>query len=300
METGIYKIQNIKNLKLYIGSTRASFRKRFTSHKNELRRNSHGNNFLQNSWNKYGEESFVFIPLYRCDKKDCLDFERFFIDFYNPEYNLARVSKNLNGFICSEEQKEKLRLARSKPFFLISPLGKFYEGTNLKSFSEELNLSYSALNKVNLGKAFHHYGWTNSVKNYLLYKNLGSKASPASREYKEICLINEKLEKFKVYNLKEFCLKNELSKSSLLAVISEKERSCKGFYLDNESNRDLIKSLNSYFPIELVNRTTKEKVVFKNRQDISLFCKANDMKKTSDIWKVIKNTLKSCKGWSLS
>lgn len=55
----IYKIENQINGKIYMGQT-VRFNKRKTSHLIELRKNQHKNPHLQNSFNKYGEENFVF------------------------------------------------------------------------------------------------------------------------------------------------------------------------------------------------------------------------------------------------
>ena len=59
-EKGIYKITCKLNGKKYIGSTKTSFKSRFKKHKQRLRHNYHENSYLQNSWNKYGEENFIF------------------------------------------------------------------------------------------------------------------------------------------------------------------------------------------------------------------------------------------------
>jgi group I intron endonuclease len=55
----IYRITNMANGKFYIGSAE-SFARREWQHKYALRRNEHKNPHLQASWNKYGEEMFVF------------------------------------------------------------------------------------------------------------------------------------------------------------------------------------------------------------------------------------------------
>lgn len=59
MGMGIYKIINVINNKFYIGSA-VNFSRRKTRHFSELRTNRHSNSKLQNAWNKYGEQSFVF------------------------------------------------------------------------------------------------------------------------------------------------------------------------------------------------------------------------------------------------
>lgn len=58
----IYRITNMINNKYYIGSAE-SFARREWQHKNDLKRNAHKNPHLQASWNKYGEDAFVFEVL---------------------------------------------------------------------------------------------------------------------------------------------------------------------------------------------------------------------------------------------
>jgi len=57
----IYKIQCLGNGKIYIGQTIIRpFQRRFRAHLYKLRKNNHANPYLQNTYNKYGEESFTF------------------------------------------------------------------------------------------------------------------------------------------------------------------------------------------------------------------------------------------------
>ncbi len=60
--SGIYKITCTANKKIYIGSA-ANLRVRQQNHWSDLRRNKHGNKHLQNAWNKYGEQTFIFDVL---------------------------------------------------------------------------------------------------------------------------------------------------------------------------------------------------------------------------------------------
>lgn len=59
---GIYQIKNLKNDKVYIGSSKAVY-KRWHDHKRDLKNNKHANSYLQASWIKYGEECFKFSIL---------------------------------------------------------------------------------------------------------------------------------------------------------------------------------------------------------------------------------------------
>lgn len=56
----IYMIKNKVNNKVYIGQTK-SIEIRWKEHINKLKANKHVNVHLQNSWNKYGLDSFEFL-----------------------------------------------------------------------------------------------------------------------------------------------------------------------------------------------------------------------------------------------
>lgn len=61
-KSAIYKIVNNINNKLYIGSCVGHYLRK-GQHWYRLRKGTHDNNHLQNSWNKYGEENFEFIVI---------------------------------------------------------------------------------------------------------------------------------------------------------------------------------------------------------------------------------------------
>ena len=61
--SGIYCIKNLVNGKVYIGSRsrkKGGIKHRWADHVFGLSSNSHGNDHLQNSWNKYGPQNFQF------------------------------------------------------------------------------------------------------------------------------------------------------------------------------------------------------------------------------------------------
>ena len=59
--SGIYKIVNKINGKYYVGSSKDVINYRWIHHKRALRSNRHKNDYLQNAWNKYGEDNFEII-----------------------------------------------------------------------------------------------------------------------------------------------------------------------------------------------------------------------------------------------
>lgn len=87
-ETGVYEIVNTINGHSYIGSTKMSFQKRLNHHISLLRAGTHKNTYLQNAWNKYGEEAFSFNILKVVDSCCTLEEEQIFLDTQSPVYNI--------------------------------------------------------------------------------------------------------------------------------------------------------------------------------------------------------------------
>lgn len=106
---GIYCITNKINHKTYVGQS-INILKRKQDHISKLRNKRHGNQYLQYSWEKYGENCFEFIVLEECVKEDLDKNEKCWINKLksnNPDYgyNLTKGGKsfvtdeNLQGYI---------------------------------------------------------------------------------------------------------------------------------------------------------------------------------------------------------
>ena len=106
--SGIYKIINIKTNEIYIGSS-INLKKRKSDHFYLLRKNKHTNKHLQNSFNKHGENSFLFIILELCEKNICLLLEQKYIDDLKPIFNINPKAGNSLGIKHSKETIEKIR-----------------------------------------------------------------------------------------------------------------------------------------------------------------------------------------------
>ena len=63
----IYKITNITNGMVYVGQS-VNIIKRWNEHKRNLRKGAHENKKLQNAWNIYGEDSFLFSIIETCEE----------------------------------------------------------------------------------------------------------------------------------------------------------------------------------------------------------------------------------------
>lgn len=106
---GVYAIECRVDSKVYVGSTTISFAVRWKQWRDNLKRQK-ANKHLQNAWNKFGEENFVFFVLEMVeDKSQVLEREQYWIDgleSYMPEkgYNFAKEAKASRTGKRSEQQ----------------------------------------------------------------------------------------------------------------------------------------------------------------------------------------------------
>lgn len=120
--SGIYKITCIATNKVYIGSS-SNLNRRKREHYGLLRKNTHGNVYLQHSWNKYKEENFIFLNIETGVEVSILyERERYWIDYYKalePEfgYNLSYPCDGRGTIFHSELTKEKLRRKGFEQFY---------------------------------------------------------------------------------------------------------------------------------------------------------------------------------------
>ena len=80
---GVYKITNIINGKIYVGSSK-DIEDRWWHHKYELNSRIHKNTHLQNAWNKYKEHNFIFEIIEECSPQIQFEREQYYLDTLNP------------------------------------------------------------------------------------------------------------------------------------------------------------------------------------------------------------------------
>jgi group I intron endonuclease len=109
--SGIYGIRNLLNGKSYVGSA-IDLYNRWSVHRTRLKQGNHHNKHLQNAWNKYGEDAFVFEVLESCsgsvDDLECR--EQFWMDKLDSVrngYNLAPTARSTLGIKHSEESRKR-------------------------------------------------------------------------------------------------------------------------------------------------------------------------------------------------
>jgi len=113
MKSGIYKITNTVNGKLYVGSA-VDLQYRQRQHISNLMRGVHCNKKLQNAWTKYGPEAFEFSTLLICAPEHLLDYEQRCIDGFDAVksgYNIQPTAGSALGMKrgpLSTETKAKM------------------------------------------------------------------------------------------------------------------------------------------------------------------------------------------------
>lgn len=93
----IYKIENLKNKKKYIGLTN-NYKRRKIRHFSNLKNNIHDNKFLQKEYNEFGRENFTFEVVYEGDisSKEIGDKEQEYIAYYDSYHNGYNQNKGGN------------------------------------------------------------------------------------------------------------------------------------------------------------------------------------------------------------
>lgn len=151
--SGIYKIENLVNGKVYIGSS-INIRTRITGHLSDLRTNKHCNKYLQYSFDKYGIESFSVEILIDCKEEDLIYYEEFFMNKYdslNKEkgYNLDSFEngRNIKYNVQSGEDRKNAKVNYSV-VRIIRYLYKKGERPYKREISEILNVSETIVRNI--------------------------------------------------------------------------------------------------------------------------------------------------------
>jgi len=145
--TGIYSITCKINNRKYIGQSK-DIASRWKTHLYELRRGTHHTESLQEDWNKYTYEDFVFQIEYICTKKYLTFHEIRIWELYENNYN-GKPNKNTYPE-PTEETKRKMSDSHKGKKFSAEHKRKLSEKGKLRTHSEETKRKISKSNK---GKA---------------------------------------------------------------------------------------------------------------------------------------------------
>jgi len=240
---GIYKIKNLINNKVYIGSS-ISIMNRFSTHKRLLINNIHFNKHLQSSFNKYGISNFKFEileDLKFIDKKLIQEREEFHIKFYNANdsnygYNKRIVCDTNLGMKFTDEHIEKLKIShignkrskeahlkiiesQYKKVFQISENGIILnEFNSIKEAEVKTNISRTSIsaccrNIINSAGGFY-WSFIDSYEVDKNYKKLKKSSKHKKFIYKNT-LTNEIF-----FKLKDVCESINIKQTTLLMMLN--------------------------------------------------------------------------------
>ena len=162
--TGIYKIENLINHKVYIGKSK-DIKTRWKCHIKDLNNNSHKNIYLQHSWNKYGPENFIFSILEKCSLKEINEKEKYWINFYgginsNNTYNIVEGG---NGGKGNKKWVEKISKTVKQHYLNGEYFGR-EKGTQIWINKDRIN---TKINKNQL-KNYIKRGWSKGRINFII------------------------------------------------------------------------------------------------------------------------------------
>lgn len=180
---GVYKIENIINNKVYIGSSQ-DVKDRWNQHKRQLKKNEHHSILLQRSWNKNSEYDFKFSIIIECEVKDLLKNEQYWMDYYKSYnssngYNILPIAGSTVGREVSQETRLKISLMfkTRKPICQIDIKGNIIkEWRGIGEIQKDLTLDNRNIKKSLLHKSYKNiwndYFWV--YKDEYEYFNLNN------------------------------------------------------------------------------------------------------------------------------
>lgn len=169
MNSGVYKITCSVNSNYYYGSS-VNLKSRFKNHISKLRLQKHRNHRLQKTFNKYGENSFIFEVVEYCDPLLTTSYEQKYLDAHTAHNKCMNFCKSafapMAGIKFSEEHKRKMAEVQFRNKYIFT-----YQNGNIKEFNSLTEVS-NAINvkKTNISRWFKR---KNLGRNHGILNSLG-------------------------------------------------------------------------------------------------------------------------------
>ena len=160
---GVYKIENIINGHIYIGSSKR-MNKRLAQHKCDLKAQRHENKKINTECLQYGFENFRFEIVEICD--NYIETEQMYIDKLNPFFNSYPNAKDPTGYKHKESTISKMSATRKGKeikgaqklttidIYLMLNLNS--NGHTQKKISEMFSINPSTIRKIKNKKMRNH------------------------------------------------------------------------------------------------------------------------------------------------
>jgi len=148
---GVYMIKCISTGKYIIGET-GNVKKRLAYHVQNLKGNRHENPYLQNAWNKYGEDKFSYHVLEYCNFSECKIREDYYCKLYDSHnndkgFNLRPTGIDLKSKFPQETKDKIKKSLQTSEKFKNRDSGKGMRGKK-HSGETKLQMSNSAKGKI--------------------------------------------------------------------------------------------------------------------------------------------------------
>lgn len=142
----VYKITNIINGDIYIGST-VNSHIRFRVHKRSLLQGKHHSGHLQNAYNIYGIENFVYSIVECCSEEKIREREQYYINILKPRYNIQPTVGSSLGLKHTEETKLKISKANKGRILTQEHKDNIKKNHGKVIYTDELRKKFSVLFK---------------------------------------------------------------------------------------------------------------------------------------------------------
>lgn len=157
-----YKITCLTNGKKYIGSTSNLYR-RCVNHRSDLKTGKHRNPYLQEEYNKFGPDQFVFEAVGKCnDVEAARKLEAICLEYYEQSGKFSQLYNEIcHKGLSSQGMKEKLSEASSKPVRATHIVtGEIYEfGSATKAIEAGIGKDKGNISAACNGKLRKHNGY---------------------------------------------------------------------------------------------------------------------------------------------
>lgn len=172
----VYKIFNIINDKVYVGSSK-NWKNRRQEHFRDLVLKQHHSKNLQFDYDKYGKENFMFeIIEYVSSESDLLKREQYYIDNLHSEYNIFKTAGSALGYKMTKEQlifnSEKAKGQKNPNAKLtdvdVDNIFILRKTKTVKEISIDYNVSISTISRL-LNKKTYFKTPSNSIKHKRIY-----------------------------------------------------------------------------------------------------------------------------------
>lgn len=229
LKSGIYKITNKLNGRIYIGSAKR-FKERWSQHTQSLKRGKHSNKFLQADFNKSGEGAFVFevieVTEGKCKEERLLIEEGYLKQYYdkgNKCYNLTKIAHG--GF---EKAKDELAAKKRRSDALkkrhADPIYKAKQSERMKELWQQPEYRENQVGHMQSQERLEKF-YKGCRSPEAMKKMAASKAKYWGK------VLSPSGEVYDVTNMSEFCRTHRLCKQSMIPLFQGKVQQANGWRL---------------------------------------------------------------------